>query len=327
MYERYNFICSLCKKLKDCRNARQLSRHAKIVHKLNGVKIIPQSAEQRKQNILESTIRYRSAQRIAQRKARRYAKVLILPIMVIIGGKTGIGGQLAEIGLNTGYEVISFTRSQVIDGIGPGKRHHIHIDLSNENTFLLAYQTYLNILNGRDVSVLVSNAGIERSSTQNRIPKYYCQEILQVNFIGLIKFTQSILHTVPSGRVIIVSSVAGRGHNVPNQVRNIVKADIPYNTTIEQLFQVAQSYSGIFKNADEAYNLSKYLLNAATEVLAATANSDRTTYINSVDPGSIKSGMHYIGESAQIGAMNILKILEKNTQGSFYCKGVEAIWK
>ncbi|NDC41624.1 MAG: hypothetical protein EBZ77_08750, partial [Chitinophagia bacterium] len=50
--------------------------------------------------------------------------------------------------------------------------------------------------------------------------------------------------------------------------------DIPHKPTLRQLFEVAQSHAGTLKDSDGAYCLSKYLLNAATEILAATTPSD-----------------------------------------------------
>jgi len=329
-YRRRTLICSRCNYGYVFSNAQTLSKHARGVHGMDGIKVIPQTKEERDAVKRACTMVWRAVARDIAAKKAAEINALSSQIMVIIGGFSGIGRQVVQICAQQNIEVIALTRYGPRDGKSDNPNvTYVPIDLNNNTTFSGAMEKIDEILRGRKISLLVANSGITSSSTGSRVREVVSREIIEVNLIGLVKVTQLLLPRISSGRVVMVSSNAGAGSNVPGEVRYAVTTQ--KELTVDDLFSIALSQADKV-SINGAYILSKYLLNAATEILAKSSNvseeGEGTTYINSVDPGSIKSGMNLEASTKpEIGAMNIIDVFGKDTHGLFYSRGGQAEWK
>jgi short chain dehydrogenase len=239
LYDRHDVSCSICDK-RGFKTPRLLAAHVKIKHRLDGIKVRPQSFALRKQKNLESKRNSRlKAKEVSSSIAKNHAAAhtaahlsdtaaLVaspekLPVIVVIGGRTGIGGELTRI-CSQNYRVIALTQSSNPDDAELRNITFVHMDLRNENSYSDAVKEVEKNLDGDHISILVGNAGINKSSTKSRDLKIVSNEILHTNFIGLIDVILKLLPYVDamSGRVIMVSSNAE-----PGQIRLVGRQTLP----------------------------------------------------------------------------------------------------
>ena len=145
--------------------------------------------------------------------------------VVITGASTGIGWATAKLLLDRGYRVFGSVRKQAdadrLQGEFGANFTPLLFDVTNEAAVLAAGREVRAALNGETLSGLVNNAGIAVAGPVLELAADEFRRQMDVNVIGPIIATQAfgpLLGSDPSlkgpkGRVVMVSSVAGRNGN------------------------------------------------------------------------------------------------------------------
>ena len=145
--------------------------------------------------------------------------------VVITGASTGIGWACAKLLLDRGYRVFGSVRKQT-DADRLAKEFGANFtpllfDVTDEAAVLSAARKVREVLAGQTLSGLVNNAGIAVAGPVLELPADEFRRQMDVNVIGPIIATQAfgpLLGADPSlkgkkGRVVMISSVAGRSGN------------------------------------------------------------------------------------------------------------------
>jgi NAD(P)-dependent dehydrogenase (short-subunit alcohol dehydrogenase family) len=145
--------------------------------------------------------------------------------VVITGASTGIGWASAKLLLDRGYRVFGSLRKQAdaerLKGEFGTNFTPLIFDVTDEAAVLAAGREVRNALNGETLAGLVNNAGIAVSGPVLELAADEFRRQMEVNFIGPIIATQAfgpLLGSDPSlkgpkGRIVMISSVAGRNGN------------------------------------------------------------------------------------------------------------------
>jgi len=179
--------------------------------------------------------------------------------ILITGAGTGFGRGAAFELARKGHHVIASTETDE-------QKSELAAAAEKENITLVVEK--LNITDSADcsraeewgVDVLINNAGVAESGPLAEIPLEYVRSNFEVNVFGTLALTQHIVKGMlkrGSGKIIIVSSVAGR---------------------------ITAPYLG-------AYCMTKYALEAAAEVLHAEL-SDHNIKVSIIEPGPYSTGFN-----------------------------------
>lgn len=176
--------------------------------------------------------------------------------VVITGISRGIGKATAEKFLEKGWQVMGGSKSGKATIVHP-RFFYEQLDVT-DNASIQMFRDMV-VKNGHPIDVLVNNAGIllekgEEYSFEN------LQKTMDVNVLGLVNFTETLLPHIPNGGHIINLS-SGLG-----------------------------SIEGTINGYYPAYRISKAAVNMYTRVLAGRlAEIDIT--VSSIDPGWVKTDM------------------------------------
>jgi NAD(P)-dependent dehydrogenase (short-subunit alcohol dehydrogenase family) len=145
--------------------------------------------------------------------------------VVITGASTGIGWATAKLLLDRGFRVFGSVRKQadadrLKNEFGTNFTPLI-FDVTDEAAVLAAAREVRNVLNGETLAGLVNNAGIAVAGPVLELAADEFRRQMDVNVIGPIIATQAfgpLLGSDPSlkgprGRIVMISSVAGRNGN------------------------------------------------------------------------------------------------------------------
>jgi hypothetical protein len=145
--------------------------------------------------------------------------------VVITGVSTGIGWATAKLLLDRGFRVFGSTRKQAdADRLkaefGPNFTP-LMFDVTDEAAVLAAAREVRAALNGQTLTGLVNNAGIAVAGPVLELAVDEFRRQLNVNVIGPIISTQAFGPLLgsdlslkgPKGRIVMISSVAGRNGN------------------------------------------------------------------------------------------------------------------
>jgi NAD(P)-dependent dehydrogenase (short-subunit alcohol dehydrogenase family) len=145
--------------------------------------------------------------------------------VVITGASTGIGWACAKWLLYKGYRVFGSVRKQA-DAERLGSEFGANFtpllfDVTDEAAVLAAAREVRTALNGESLAGLVNNAGIAVGGPLLELPADDFRRQLDVNVIGPIIATQAFAPLLgvdpslkgPKGRIVMISSVAGRNGN------------------------------------------------------------------------------------------------------------------
>jgi NAD(P)-dependent dehydrogenase (short-subunit alcohol dehydrogenase family) len=130
-------------------------------------------------------------------------------LFVVTGADSGIGKSLVEVLLGKGFAVAAtYLKS-------PGSKGAVNIplDLRREEDIRAAASRIGELVSqGFILRCLIDNAGVAMGGPIENLPMALFRETFEVNFFGLISFTQKMIpHLVKSrGRIVIVGSAAGR---------------------------------------------------------------------------------------------------------------------
>jgi NAD(P)-dependent dehydrogenase (short-subunit alcohol dehydrogenase family) len=145
--------------------------------------------------------------------------------VVITGASTGIGWATAKLLLDRGFRVFGSVRKQAdADRLGSefgANFTPLLFDVTDEAAVLAAARQVRAALNGETLTGLVNNAGIAVSGPVIELAADEFRRQMEVNVIGPIIATQAfgpLLGTDPSlkgpkGRIVMISSVAGKNGN------------------------------------------------------------------------------------------------------------------
>jgi NAD(P)-dependent dehydrogenase (short-subunit alcohol dehydrogenase family) len=145
--------------------------------------------------------------------------------VVITGASTGIGWATAKLLLDRGFRVFGSVRKQPdadrLKGEFGANFTPLLFDVTDEAAVLAAAREVRAALNGETLSGLVNNAGIAVAGPVLELAADQFRRQLEVNVIGPIISTQAfgpLLGSDPSlkgpkGRIVMISSVAGKNGN------------------------------------------------------------------------------------------------------------------
>jgi NAD(P)-dependent dehydrogenase (short-subunit alcohol dehydrogenase family) len=148
-----------------------------------------------------------------------------MPSVVITGASTGIGWATAKLLLDRGFRVFGSVRKQAdaerLRGEFGANFTPLLFDVTEEAAVLAAAREVRRALNGETLTGLVNNAGIAVAGPVLGLAADDFRRQMEVNVIGPIIATQAfgpLLGTDPSlkgpkGRIVMVSSVAGKNGN------------------------------------------------------------------------------------------------------------------
>ena len=145
--------------------------------------------------------------------------------VVITGASTGIGWATAKLLLERGYRVFGSVRKQAdADRLSGEFGEHfmpLIFDVTDEAAVLAAARQVREALNGETLAGLVNNAGIAVAGPMLELSADEFRRQMDVNVIGPVIATQAFGPLLgseaslkgPRGRVVMISSVAGRNGN------------------------------------------------------------------------------------------------------------------
>src|SRR6267142_3934951 len=145
--------------------------------------------------------------------------------VVITGASTGIGWASAKMLLDRGFRVFGSVRKQAdADRLGSefgANFTPLIFDVTDEAAVLAAAREVRNALNGDTLAGLGNDAGIAVSGPVLELAADEFRRQMEVNFIGPIIATQAFGPLLgsdptlkgPKGRIVMISSVAGRNGN------------------------------------------------------------------------------------------------------------------
>ena len=145
--------------------------------------------------------------------------------VVITGASTGIGWASARMLLDRGFRVFGSVRKQAdadrLKSEFGANFTPLIFDVTDEAAVLAAAREVRGALNGETLAGLVNNAGIAVSGPVLELAADEFRRQMEVNFIGPIIATQAFGPLLgsdlalkgPKGRIVMISSVAGRNGN------------------------------------------------------------------------------------------------------------------
>src|SRR6266576_5976244 len=155
----------------------------------------------------------------------RRERYFVMKSVVITGASTGIGWAAAKLLLERGFRVFGSVRKQAdadrLGGEFGANFTPLIFDVTDEAAVLAAAREVRNALNGETLAGLVNNAGIAVSGPVLELAADEFRRQMEVNFIGPIIATQAFGPLLgsdpalkgPKGRIVMISSVAGRNGN------------------------------------------------------------------------------------------------------------------
>ena len=145
--------------------------------------------------------------------------------VVVTGASTGIGWATAKLLLDRGYRVFGSVRKQAdadrLKGEFGANFMPLLFDVTDEAAVLAAARDVRAALNGEKLAGLVNNAGIAVSGPLLGLSADDFRRQMDVNVIGPIIATQALAPLLgadrslrgPPGRIVMISSVAGKHGN------------------------------------------------------------------------------------------------------------------
>src|SRR5262245_20603635 len=149
----------------------------------------------------------------------------IMKSVVVTGASTGIGWATAKLLLDKGFRVFGSVRKQAdadrLKGEFGANFTPLIFDVTDEPAVLAAAREVRAALNGEKLAGLVNNAGIAVTGPVLGLSVDDYRRQMDVNVIGPIIATQAFAPLLgadtslkgPPGRIVMISSVAGRNGN------------------------------------------------------------------------------------------------------------------
>ena len=135
-----------------------------------------------------------------------------LKLAVVTGASSGIGAATAKLLAKNGYTVIAGARR--LDRLEALAKADSNIEIHQlDITDQTSVDNFVNAVAGREVDVLVNNAGgaFDSSSVLDSDPEVWAKSY-EVNVIGSVRMTKALapsMITAGKGHIVIISSTAG----------------------------------------------------------------------------------------------------------------------
>ena len=135
-----------------------------------------------------------------------------LKLAVVTGASSGIGAATAKLLAKNGYTVIAGARR--LDRLEALAKADSNIEIHQlDVTDQTSVDNFVNAVAGREVDVLVNNAGgaFDSSSVLDSDPEVWAKSY-EVNVIGSVRMTKALapsMITAGKGHIVIISSTAG----------------------------------------------------------------------------------------------------------------------
>lgn len=164
---------------------------------------------------------------------------MLLPLfsnktVLITGANRGIGRAIAEAFAQAGADLIVHSRSQtpafVEDMLNLGSRHNVEVEcIAFDMTDTPAMKEAVNgaLIAGRQIDVLVNNAGIAHGGLFQMTPVSLVRSVFDVNFFAQLELTQLIIRRMSRqkcGTVVNIGSIAGLDLAAGNVAYGVSKA-------------------------------------------------------------------------------------------------------
>ncbi|MDE2376536.1 SDR family oxidoreductase [Bradyrhizobium sp.] len=145
--------------------------------------------------------------------------------VVVTGASTGIGWTTAKLLIDRGFHVFGSVRKQAdADRLGSefgANFKPLLFDVTDEAAVLAAARQVRDALNGETLAGLVNNAGVAVAGPVLELPADEFRRQMDINVIGPVIATQAFGPLLgadaslngPKGRIVMISSVAGRSGN------------------------------------------------------------------------------------------------------------------
>lgn len=150
-------------------------------------------------------------------------------LAVVTGASTGIGFELATLAAQDGYDLIVVANEALIDAAAEDFRQFgthveaVEADLSS----IGGVDRLLDAANGRDVDVLVANAGIGTGGSFLEQDVATWRHSIDTNVTGTVYLLQRVLQRMVmrgEGKVLVTGSIAGYIPGSFNAIYNATKA-------------------------------------------------------------------------------------------------------
>ena len=129
-----------------------------------------------------------------------------MAVVVISGANRGIGLALAEAYAKRGDTVIAVVRKSSAKLEATGAEVHAGVELTDD----AGVAKFAKAIAGRAVDVVISNAGIHRNDSLDRLDWKGIRDQFEVNALAPIRLTHALLQNLkPGGKVVIVTSRSG----------------------------------------------------------------------------------------------------------------------
>ena len=138
---------------------------------------------------------------------------------IVTGGASGIGRDISESLVTSGYNVISVGRGDPGEDVG---FTHIQSDISEREYILREISKHTD-----KIDVLINNAGINKDGLLIRMKDEDIDEIMNVNLIDTIKLTRVLIPKInPCSSIIMISSVTAFTGNIGQCIYSSSKAGL-----------------------------------------------------------------------------------------------------
>jgi NAD(P)-dependent dehydrogenase (short-subunit alcohol dehydrogenase family) len=211
-----------------------------------------------------------------------------MKIALITGISRGIGRAAAELFLRKGWFVTG-TSTSGRSSLSTQNLEIYKLNLLEEDSIQVFSRLIRN--SGKKIDVIINNAGISLDKDES-INIDTLKKTLQVNLIGLIDLTESLLPVIQNGGHIV---------NVSSTVGSITAYSTPY----------APSYA-----------ISKAALNMYTRILAARLRERRIT-VSSIHPGWVRTDMggRMAPRDPADAALDIYSLATSGVESGFFWYG------
>jgi len=132
------------------------------------------------------------------------------PVALVTGASNGLGAAMTDALVGRGWHVLAASRSARVGAASEASAEHLALDVTNEAALRKAVSAAA--ARGRDIELLVANAGINASALMEEMPAAQARAIVETNFWGVVHAARAVLPGMRQrrrGTVAVIGSLAG----------------------------------------------------------------------------------------------------------------------